>query len=299
MSEVFYRACYAIETRKADDGSVEFVAATEQPVQTYFGPEVLRISDRSVNLKRYRSNPVILDTHDRYGIGSIVGRASEVKVDSDRARLLVRVEFAPTERGQEAKALVEGGFLRAVSVGYSVDETMTLSLAEGETKEGLVGPARLVRSWELMEISLVPVPADSAALKRAQKEGPVPDTSIYEQASAPTPTPPAPPVVTAPQLRVLPPVEGETRARELVAIRTAVLAFTPESMRDYAEELLLAEPNLTIESARKLVLKEFASRRAPVGTPEPNMAPAATATQATTEAETRSVISSLFNIRED
>ena len=76
MSEVFYRACYAIETRKADDGSVEFVAATEQPVQTYFGPEVLRISDRSVNLKRYRSNPVILDTHDRYGIGSIVGRAS-------------------------------------------------------------------------------------------------------------------------------------------------------------------------------------------------------------------------------
>lgn len=100
----------------------------------------------------YMRNPVILDSH-RYGsIADIVGRAvSEPRREGDR--WTVDIEFADTPMGELAERLVAQGMLKAVSVGFR-------SLQRRPEK----GITRHVKQ-ELLEVSLVAVPANPAALR--------------------------------------------------------------------------------------------------------------------------------------
>src|SRR5205823_12664238 len=61
----------SMELRSIDGGtrSAEFVASTEKPVPMGGGErEVLRMS--GARLERYRRNPVLLDTHDRFDLNA-------------------------------------------------------------------------------------------------------------------------------------------------------------------------------------------------------------------------------------
>ncbi|MFH1569786.1 MAG: HK97 family phage prohead protease, partial [Gemmatimonadota bacterium] len=150
-----------------EERSAEFVAATENGVSTGYGPrEHLRV--RGADLKRYARNSVILDSHNRDQVDAVIGRGEARKAGRE---LVVKAIFASTPRAETAWQLVKGGFIRAVSVGFIPDRASIRELAEGETDgegEGLItGPARVIRKWELYEISLVPVPADADALRRA------------------------------------------------------------------------------------------------------------------------------------
>ena len=142
-----------------------FVASTENPVQTWGGPEVLRM--KGARLGRFRKNPVVLDSHNRHDLASVIGKA-EVKVEG--RELHTTITYAPTERGELAWSLVRDGFVRAVSVGYSINPLKVKRLREGEHDGSgdsrVEGPATVVGEWELHEISNVPVPADADAVKR-------------------------------------------------------------------------------------------------------------------------------------
>lgn len=100
----------------------------------------------------YMANPVILDSH-RYGsISDIVGRAvSAPRREGDT--WTVEMEFADTPMGELARRLVEQGMLKAVSVGFR-------SLQRRPEK----GITRHVKQ-ELLEVSLVAVPANPMALR--------------------------------------------------------------------------------------------------------------------------------------
>jgi HK97 family phage prohead protease len=119
---------------------------------------------RGAGLDRYQENPVLLDSHDRRSIEAIVGRGTNVRVED--GQLVVRAEFAEVPRGNLAWDLVRGGFLRALSIGYAVDPASVRTIRAGETDGDVSGPASVVDRWELLEISVVPVPADKAALMR-------------------------------------------------------------------------------------------------------------------------------------
>ena len=149
------------ETRTAT-----FVASTENPVAMGWGaPEVLRMS--GVDLSRYKANPVVLNTHDRYSVESILGTAVATRVGRE---LHAAVRFDETPEGEAAWARVKSGSLRALSIGYSVDPAKIKSIGAGESdgagESRVDGPASIVRGWQLMEISVVPVPADQDALLR-------------------------------------------------------------------------------------------------------------------------------------
>lgn len=100
------------------------------------------------NLPKYLSeNPVILFGHDyrRPPVGkAVAGRITEQAVELD-------IEFADTEFGREIKYLYDNGFMNSFSIGFIPRD------------HKVVGDQWYWTSWELLEVSAVPVPANSAA----------------------------------------------------------------------------------------------------------------------------------------
>lgn len=288
-----------VEVRGIDEDkrTAEFVATTEAPVPTHRGPEVLRMA--GLSLRRFRKNSVVLDTHNHSGIQNILGSAT-VKKDADNRRLLATVRYATNARGEEAWQLVKGGHLKAVSIGYTVDPSGIRELAEGETDGeggGLVtGPAIVAKRSELFELSMVPIPADEDALRRAfydahhKEEAPM--------AAAPPPPPEAPLPKDEPETRSLDDslieeiearkvaakaleesVVAEAAARAEKARADSILAFAPSYLREFAEDVILS--TVTAAEARELIRAEHRRRSQPVGTPEPEVPTPPTEPEAT------------------
>jgi len=159
-----------IEIRAKDEETrtVEFVAATENGVDTYYGREFLDMA--GLDMARYQANPVILDTHSRDSAAAVVGKAV-LTVEGNK--LAASVTFAKTERAEDVWQLVDGGFINALSVGFVPRQVTTIEERENYELNGqdITGPARIVKQWELYEISVVPVPADPAALRREYEDG--------------------------------------------------------------------------------------------------------------------------------
>lgn len=282
-----------------DARTATFVAATEIGVRTWDGPQHLMMF--GCKLDRWAKNPVILDSHQRFEVGRILG--SGVASIEDR-ELVVTVTFANTARADDAWQLVQDGHLRSVSVGFFISKWT--NVAEGETyaKKGrsIEGPAVVVEEWELYEISLVPVGADEDALRRAavgdlmagadsdavqtiaaylrkehgmgddnKKPGPqkpaVGEKPETQERSAPeTPAPP----------EAKPPVsDAEREAREVAATADAIraLAGNDAVLRAEADQCVLE--NVSLADARKRLLEAHAARSKPAGTPEPPEPPAA------------------------
>ncbi len=283
---ILHRTNFDVAARAKDDGDVfTFTAATENPVRTPFGPEILRMS--GARLDRFASNPVVLDTHDRFTTEAVIGRA-EMAVEG--RELVARVTFADTPRAQNAKSLVKGGFVRAVSVGFVPDRKSIKSLGEKERDGDVRGPARIIQEWELVELSLVPVPADESALRR----------SLYQEAAMQYPDPerqpeaspaPAPDSTDAELKEAQRAAQLATARRELQeAVSAEIRAICPRGLEDLAETLIVERASL--EDARRELRRAHAERTQPVGTPAP--AEIETTTQpAVTEDDVRQCLRSL------
>lgn len=259
--------------------TASFVASTERAVMTWAGPEVLRM--KGAKLKRFRKNPVVLDSHNRYSLDSVIGKGD---VSVEGRELLVSITYAPGARGDHAWELVKGGFVRAVSIGYQVNRAKVRKIEAGEfdgTGEARIeGPALIVNDWELLEVSNVPIPADEEAVRRSIYDA-LPayqeDSMDFEQAMGeraaltPEPTKPAAPaVVTAAPATITAPAPDAARAAEPLTreiVRREVMAICPPSLASVAERCLLE--GKSFEETRAVLLAEHAKRYQPIGTPEP------------------------------
>jgi HK97 family phage prohead protease len=159
----------------------------EMPVSvTALAPRVLRFigSDESVdrvgdvvsvdgwNVKGYLNNPVVLFNHD---YSKPVGKAQAVRINKRDKRLEFDVYFPTTEElSSDPKMpsehalfidtvynMYKGGYLSAVSVGF-----------KGEKAEPIPGSFGMkFLEQELLELSLVAVPANANALATAKSYG--------------------------------------------------------------------------------------------------------------------------------
>lgn len=163
MAEILYRAAHLRAEPDASSRSAVYVAATEAPVDTVYGREVLRM--KGCDLARYRANPVLLDAHRRGSCSDVVGRG-EVRMVEDKRLMEVRAEYLDDEDGERVWRKVKAGAIRAVSIGYAINPDSVVRLREGEVDGDVEGPALVVNEWELLEISNVPVPADANAVRR-------------------------------------------------------------------------------------------------------------------------------------
>jgi HK97 family phage prohead protease len=101
----------------------------------------------------YKRNPVVLWSHEAGLLP--VGKATYVGVQNDR--LMATIQFAKTGMGRAVSNLVSGGFLSAVSVGFS---PIKFAFSNDPTRKGGIDFA----STDLWEISVVGIPANARAL---------------------------------------------------------------------------------------------------------------------------------------
>lgn len=139
--------------------SVSFIAST--PTLDRHGTIV---KSEGIQLERYKQNPVVLWAHDGYGslagppsIDNVIGQSTNLR--SSRESLRTTVKFLPESvnpRAETALQMVKSGALGAVSIGFKPIESHM---------EKIQGMDVLVfDKTELLEISLVPVPANPDAI---------------------------------------------------------------------------------------------------------------------------------------
>ena len=145
----------------ADNHTVEAILSAGSAVQRYFFVEELEITDEAVDLSRVTGGVCpLLDTHNQYELAAQIGRIVSARIEG--AQLVGTIQFDQTDAGQLIEARVARGELRAISIGYQVTTwqiTSTPGSSDTETWRAM--------SWQLLEASFVPVPADPNAVVRS------------------------------------------------------------------------------------------------------------------------------------
>ena len=153
-------------TKSESKRQISYVVSDETPDRM---GDIIKV--RGWDLAQYKKNPVILWAHDGSSVPPI-GRAANVRRRyTPSARLTADIEFAPKEAYEFADTiyqLANRGFIRATSVGFMPMETEEVDEA-ARKKLGLGKYGQLFSKAELMEVSVVAVPANPAALELGMK----------------------------------------------------------------------------------------------------------------------------------
>lgn len=155
--QVVYKAT---ELTKVAEGTYEYVASDET-VDRY--GDIIRVS--GWELKNYRANPIVLFAHQK---DNPVGTAARVWVEGQQ--LMVRIKMA--EEGTSSfidtlRKLMDQKIVRAVSVGFL--PTKQPNYIRDEKNDMITGVEYV--GQELLENSLVTVPANPMALQTAKAMG--------------------------------------------------------------------------------------------------------------------------------
>lgn len=166
-AETGKRQVRAISTREVTvtDGVIEFPFSSEEPVDRWFGDEILSHEKDAADLSRLNDGAPLLFNHD---MDEYIGVVEKAWIGEDR-RGYVRVRFASHDFAQQIKTDVEAGILRNVSFAYQVRKYVE------DVKSGTYTGT----DWMAYEVSFVTVPADqTVGVGRA----------LTEQAEAPAST---------------------------------------------------------------------------------------------------------------
>ncbi len=129
--------------------TVVLTFSSEEPVDRWFGREVLDHGSKAVRLSRMNNGGAFLLNHDR---NQQIGVVLEASLEGKRGKALVK--FSRSKLGEEAFQDVKDGIRVNVSTTYRYHE---IKLEESKSE----GPDTYrVLDWEPLEISLESIPAD-------------------------------------------------------------------------------------------------------------------------------------------
>ena len=165
MPQHYLRALRA--DNQSSDGPIAFIASTEEVAS-----DGLIIAAEGWDLKRFKSNPLVLWAHDWFGNRPPIGKA-DASIDKEARVLRAEVTF---DQGDPFAVDIERkyreGFLNAVSVGFDIKELNGKAITDpGAWVPAEGGKLNVVTKSELLEISAVPIPADPKALAERQQRG--------------------------------------------------------------------------------------------------------------------------------
>ncbi len=212
-----------------------------------------------IEYQNYMKNPVILWAHDHYALP--VGKA--VDVTNAGGKLTMTIQFATAEEYAFADTvykLVKGGYLNGVSIGARVKAAEWIKDDEGN----IVG--RKFTSLELLELSVVPIPADSKALVTAVKSGSLSETEFEEcitkTLEAPLDLPSENPVQVKSDDEVSP--EEEALMKEQIAALEKRIADLETLIKTQSEQAGEAKKSLdAVQTLFGNVLTQMGSRKTP------------------------------------
>jgi len=178
-------ACGPFEKANKEAGVIPWVFSDES---------VDRMGDivrqRGLGLKNFRKNPVILFGHnDR---GEPIGKAENIrKVEVKGSPATVAdIKFAVEESEDAARKfrLAAGGFIKAGSIGFKPFETKVPKDDDERQSMGLGRFGVVFEKSELLEFSLVTVPANANALQQGIKAGDIDERDADWYAAITDPT---------------------------------------------------------------------------------------------------------------
>lgn len=153
---IFYRMTDGgVDTRGIDEEkrTVELSFSSEEPVDRYFGQEILDHNKKSVNLSFLNSGRApLLKDHYRFEQTGVIESAA---VGADRVGRSV-VRFGRSNLADEEFKDVVDGIRQNVSVGYRINKMVLEEQSEQN------GDVYRVVDWEPLEISIVSIPADQS-----------------------------------------------------------------------------------------------------------------------------------------
>ena len=174
-------------TRAKSDGDliVTMAFSSEEPVERWWGIEILDHSETSIRLDRLNDRAAVLFNHRPGNVPSdLIGthEPGTIKVDNDRVlRGNVRITAA-TQQGRDAIGLIESRVLTKASIGYRVHKVVEQTTKRGGMKVERVidGPVfeRAVEQHEAERktdrgIFLRALDAVAGAVERAEDDEPV------------------------------------------------------------------------------------------------------------------------------
>lgn len=137
------------EGYNADEHTVSLTLTSEQPVDRWFGSEILSHKKGAIRTQRLKNGISLLFNHD---YDQLLGRSTSFEAP-DGGPLSLTYRFGPSALAQEKEAEVAAEVLKDTSGGYVVYEWEIT-----EDKNGV--RTYLAVDWEPVEGSLVTVPAD-------------------------------------------------------------------------------------------------------------------------------------------
>jgi len=129
-----------------DDRTVEVSFSSEEPVERYFGTEILDHSPESVDLSRLNNKAAVLEEHEGSQVGVVLG----AKIENGRG--LAKLKFSKVGRGAEIWQDIVDGIRSNISFGYQLRNLTRVVDVEEPTYRSM--------DWLPFEISVVGTPAD-------------------------------------------------------------------------------------------------------------------------------------------
>src|SRR5262245_61099567 len=229
------------------------------------------VIEQNWDLRAFRANPIALLNHVK---DQIIGSWSDVRVEGGRLIGKLRLAAEGTSPLVDTvRKLVEQKILRATSVGFMPIESEKLN----EEASDIFGPFRFLKS-ELLEVSLVAVPANPAAVQLARSLNLPPDLAgaIFcmskEDHAAGWAVSPARAPKSEPQVRVRPMQLNSTLAsridaaqKNVVALRDRLNEITSKEEQDEEEARRADELPGEIETAEDTLTRLLRQERAIAG----------------------------------
>jgi HK97 family phage major capsid protein/HK97 family phage prohead protease len=141
-----------IESTKVDPDkrTITFSFSSEEPVQRWWGSEVLSHEAGAPDLTRANNKAPCLFNHDMDDIRGVIEKAW---LGNDK-RCYCTVRYARTPEGDKTIALIDDEILTNVSFAYRIIEMDILDAKSDE-------PVYVATRWEVLEVSNVTIPADN------------------------------------------------------------------------------------------------------------------------------------------
>jgi HK97 family phage major capsid protein/HK97 family phage prohead protease len=228
-----------------EDRTIEFPFASEEPVERYFGMEVLEMSEKAMDLSRLNDGAPLLYQHDADRIVGVVQRA----YIKDK-RGYAEVKLANNELGREMQDLIKDGIIRNVSFGYKINEM--------EEDKSTTPMTYRATSFQPFELSLVTVPADqSVGIGRSFDSV----ETVSTASAVPTTTPISIMEEQTPDLELLRAEASEAKAKE--AAEMLALGKRTHNI-DLAQEFVMNSRG--IDELRSALIEQMGSNAKPVDT---------------------------------
>ena len=191
-----------------------------------------RVKPSGANIANYMKNPVVQWGHNYFDPWATVGKTTELTIFPDRIEAEFELRPAANDADPQnvVRLLWDGGWIKTASIGFNPLEF------EKNEMEG-----HDFTSWDLLEWSLVPIPANQDALRLASKaldataEPPAP---VVEPEAPPEPEPepvaaiePTEPTNDSPA----PDDDGDEMSPELALVLSNIISAVSSLVEDLHE----------------------------------------------------------------